>query len=364
MCHRALKARYLAILVLICSSVPTGALSEVLISPSITIMESYNSNPLSRSTGANVDDDYITEFTPQIRVTSKGKGYNLNISYQMNSTSYREEPANNDISHMAEAGIAADITKRTSIYLLETYRATKDALSAIDEGIQTSRDDITYNSVSLDINHILNPEASVTLGGANRRSDFADPTLFDTMTDTASIGVAYRLSEKRSTSLTYIFSNYSFDTAGGITRTETHTLRAGLKEALSPTLAFDLSGGLVYTPNISEDYDWTAETKLTKTLKRTTASVGYTRSISNSSGLSEEINVKDMVDTALNHSLSQSVSLSLSGALTKTRSKPSGAVDLDSYSAELSVSWQPYPWMATRAGYAKFKQSSVGVSTF
>ena len=360
MYHRALKVRYLAIIALICSSVPTGALSEVLIDPSITITESYNSNPLSRSKGQNVDDDYITTVTPQIRVTSKGKGYNLNVFYKMNSTSYHEDPANNDISHIAGAGIAADITKRTSIDFNETYRATKDALSAIDEGIQTSREDVTYNNVSLDIDHILSPETSVTLGAALRRSDFANPELFDTGTETASIGAAYRSSEKRSTTITYIFSNYSFDIAGGINHTETHTLRAGLEEAISPTLTLDLSGGLVYTPDIPEDYDWTASANLTKTLKKTTATIGYSRSISNSSGLSREINVKDRVDTALTRSLSQSLSLSLSGAFTKTRSKPSGAVDLYSYSADLGVSWQPYQWMATGIGYSKFKQLSDG----
>ena len=334
-----------------------------MINPSITITESYNSNPLSRSADQNVDDDYITTVSPQVRVTSKGKGYNLNISYKMESTTYHEEPANNDISHMARAGIYADITERTSIRLLETYRAAKDALSTIDEGIQTSRDDVTYNNVSLDIDHILNPETSVTLGAALRRSDFANPELFDTMTETASIGAAYRLSEKRSTSLTYIFSNYSSDNAVGENRTETHTLRTGLEEALSPTLAFDLSGGLVYTPDISEDYDWSAETNLTKTLKRTTATIGYSRSISNSSGLSGEINVNDRVNIGFDHSLSESISLSLSGALTKSRSKPSGTVDLYSYSADLGVSWQPYRWMAAGIGYSKFKQLSDSTST-
>ena len=362
MCHRALKVRYLAIIALICSSVPTAALSEVLISPSITMRESYNSNPLSRSKGQNVDDDYITTVTPQIRVTSKQKDYQLNVSYQMNSTYYHEEPANNDISHLAGAGISADITKRTSISLNDTFRATKDSLSAIDEGIQTSRDDITHNTVNLDIVHRLGPATSLTLDAAFSRSDFDDPALTDTMTDTASMGMNYRLNEKRSTSLTYSFSNYSFDTAGSEKHTETQTLRAGLTEQFSPTLSIELSGGIVYTPNLSDKLDWTARADLAKTLKKTTANLGYKRSVSNSSGLSEEISFNDSVEVGLSHALSESINTAISGALTKSRSKPSGTIDLDSYSAALSVSWRPYPWMTTGIGYSKFKQLSAGVS--
>ncbi len=335
-------------------------MSEVVLSPSITISESYNSNPFSISKGQNADDDYITEITPQIRLTNKKKGYNLNAFYKISSRSYRDRPANNDISHIAGAGIAADITKRTSIDLNETFRATKDSLSAIGEDIQTSRSDIIFNTVSLDIAHRLGAAASLTLGAANSTSEFEDPALFDTTTDNASIGVGYRFSEKRSANLRYSFSNYSFDTAEGVQHTETHTLRTGLDGRFSPTLSFALSGGLVYTPEFSDDLDWTASADIAKTLKSTTASLAYMRSVSNSSGLSEEINFNDRVAAWLSHEFSPSISASISGALTKSASKPSGLVDLDTYSADLSVSWQPYPWMTTGLGYTKFSQYSEG----
>jgi hypothetical protein len=344
--------------------VPTAALSDILISPSITITESYNSNPLSRSTDQHVDDDYITTVSPKIRLKNKKKGYSLDMSYQMSSTYYREEPANNDISHRATAGIRARITKRTSVNLQDAFTATKDTLSATDEGIQTARDDITYNRVSLNIDHALSPETSITLGAALSRSDFDNPALFDTRRESASIGATYRLSEKRSTTTTYTFSNYLSDTAGRTDHNETHTLKVGLKEDLSATLALNLSGGLVYTPSISEDYDWIATAKLAKSLKNLSATIGYTRSISNFSGLSRDINVNDRVNIGLNHSLSESIGLALSGGITKSHSKPSGTIDLDSYSADLSVSWQPYPWIATAIGYSFFKQSSGNATTF
>lgn len=364
MYHRASQLRYLAIAALICVSVPTAALSDILISPSITITESYNSNPLSRSTAQHVDDDYITTVSPKIRLKSKKKGYSLDMSYQMSSTYYREEPTNNDISHTATVGIRARITKRTSVNLRDAFTATKDALSAIDEGIQTSRDDITYNRASLNIDHALSPETSVTLGAALNRSEFDNPALFDTKQESGSIGATFRLSEKRSTNTTYTFSHYSIDKVERVHHTETHTLKVGIKENLSATLTLNLSGGLVYTPDISQDYDWTATADLAKNLKNLSATIGYNRSVSNSSGLSAEININDRVNIGLNHSLSESVSLALSGGITKSHSKPSGAVDLNSYSADLSVSWQPYPWIATAIGYSFFKQSSNKTSTF
>ena len=203
----------------------------------------------------------------------------------------------------------------------------------------------------------------MTLGGAFSRSDFDNPTLLDTRRESASIGATYRFSEKRSTTTTYTFSNYLSDTPGGTDHNETHTLTTGLNEELSATLVLNLSGGLVYTPAISEDYDWIATAKLAKSLKSSSATIGYTRSISNASGLSREININDRVNIGLNHKLNESIDLALSGALTKSRSKPSGTLEIDSYSAEASVSWRPYPWIATAIGYSFFKQLSDGAPT-
>jgi hypothetical protein len=307
-----------------------------------------------------MDEDFITEISPKIRLVIDKRGYTLDAFYRMDSIFYHDEPANNYLAHSAGLRIDAELAKGTTLAVNETFRATKDSLSAMEEGIQTSRSDILYNTVSLDIVHRLGPAASLRLGAANRISGFEDPALNDTRTDTASIGANYNLNEKRSTSLTYTFSNYSFDTAWGVTHTETHSLRVGLDEQLSPTLSFRLSGGVVYTPGLKDDLDWTASADLAKTLKNTTASLVYRRSVSNSSGLSGEISFNDRVEAGLSHEFSHSISTAITGALTKSRSKPSRAVDLDSYSAGLSVSWQPYPWMTAGLGYTKFNQSSAG----
>jgi hypothetical protein len=139
-------------------------------------------------------------------------------------------------------------------------------------------------------------------------------------------------------------------------------MTAGLNTELSPTLSFGLSGGVVYTPALSDDLDWTARADLAKTLKNTVASLAYSRSVSNSSGLSEEINFSDRVAAWLGHEFSPSISAAISGALTKSVSKPSGLVDLDTYSADLSVSWQPYPWMTAGLRYTKFNQFSASLA--
>ncbi len=335
-------------------------MSEVVISPSVTAREIYDTNPLLRGSDS-MDEDFITEISPGITLVIDKRGYTLDAFYRMDSISYHDEPANNYLAHSAGLGIDAELARGTTLAVNETFRATKDSLSAMEEGIQTSRSDILYNTVSLDIVHRLGPAASLRLGAANSISGFEDPALNDTRTDTASIGANYNLNEKRSTSLTYTFSNYSFGAGEGVNHTKTHGLSAGLDEEISPTLSFGLSLGVVYTPDLSDDLDWTAEANLTKTLKNTTASLVYRRSVSNSSGLSDEIRFNDRVEVGLSHEFSHSISTAISGALTKSRSKPSGAVDLDSYSAGLSVSWQPYPWMTAGLGYTKFRQFSEGL---
>ena len=144
------------------------------------------------------------------------------------------------------------------------------------------------------------------------------------------------------------------------TDAETHSLRLGISEKLSPTLSFEVSGGASYIPSDDNNYNWIIQSNLAKSFQKGTLSLGYTRNITNTSGLTEETSVSERASAGLSYILSKSFNITINGGLSKNRSEPSGSVDITSYSAEIAGWWQSYSWMRVGAVYSRFEQWAEG----
>ncbi|MBI5286914.1 MAG: hypothetical protein HY878_04905 [Deltaproteobacteria bacterium] len=183
--------------------------------------------------------------------------------------------------------------------------------------------------------------------------------MIDTRTDSASLTGGYELTPDRTIKMTYTYRNFFFDTAGNGNNSENHSIQLALAERLSPTLSLDLSGGVTY--GIDDDrYDWIARAGITKTFQGSSLNLGYSRDVTNTSGLTDETSISDRLSMGWNFTLTRSFNLTISGNLSKNRSEPSARVDTTSYNASIGGEWQPYSWMRVGVGYSRFQQWADG----
>jgi len=351
---KLLTGAFLALLIIPCCA--ENAVGDVTISPTLALSESYDSNVFFRGETGEVEDDFLTTISPQLAMASEGRRSSLSATYRLNSILYHDESSLNYISPQARLAISVDLTDRTTIGIKDAFDYTQDSLEALDTDVQTGRTDIMSNTAGIAMEQALGHSTSLGLNYSNSVVDFDGPGFTDTMRDSAGAELGYSLTEERKLKTNYSYSNFSFDSDGGTTHSESHALRFILSERIRPTIAYNVSAGVVFISDSSDDYDWTASAGLEKSFKNSTLGIGYSRDITHSSGLGEEVSIQDRGHMDLDYSLARSLVFTLSGAVSKNRSKFSEQLELISYSASAGLSWQPYEWMETGIAYHRFQQ--------
>lgn len=325
-----------------------GALT---VRPSLTIVESYDSNPYNRN--ESVKSDFVTKIIPRIGFQMERIGFDMSAFYKFDSRFYTRNPELNDTSHKANIGMNMEVSKNSSLGFGDTFTFTQESREAVETGIQTQRTDIIYNTVFINAGYTFTPRSSINARLSDSIIEFKDQALIDTRTDSAALTARYKLTPERSLNTTYTYTNFSFDTNANI---ETHSLQLGLADRISPALSFNISSGVVYTPEIDDRYDWTARAGIEKTFQSSSISLGYTHGVTNTSGLSDKINVNDRAYLGWSFFLSRSFNVTVSGSYYKNRSEPETSVDTSSYTAGVDAVWQAYKWMRVGTGYSHFQQ--------
>jgi hypothetical protein len=325
-----------------------GALT---VRPSLTIDESYDSNPYFRS--ENVKSDFVTRITPRIGFQMEKIGFDMSAFYRFDSRFYTRNPELNNTSHRANIGMDMEVSKNLSLGFGDTFTYTQESREAIETGIQTQRTDIMYNNMFINAGYTFTPRSSINARLSDSIIEFESQALIDTRTDSAALTARYKLTPERSLNTTYTYTNFSFDTNADI---DTHSLQLELADRISPALSFNISSGVVYTPEIDNRYDWTARAGVVKTFQSSSINLGYTREVTNTSGLADEISINNRAYLGWNFLLGRSFNVTVSGSYYKNRSEPETRVDTSSYNAGINAVWQVYNWMRVGAGYSHFQQ--------
>lgn len=323
------------------------------ITPSVGIGERYDSNIYFAGEGQNVESDFLTVISPQISIGSERKGLKLGGLYRLDSIYYSSNDKLNTMNSRASIDMNIQLSQRSSLSMGDSFVYTQYSLDASDTGIQTRRTDITSDSIFLTVNHEFSAQtaAGITLRGS--LMEFDDPSFIDTQTYSLIFTGDYKLSPDTTVKAAYDYTNFLFDTGKD---TETHALQLGFTERFSSGLSVDISAGAVYMPEMNDQYDWTAGVNLGKSFQQATVRLGYTRDVTHTSGLTDEVNIRDRVSLSWNHQLTNSLNMTISGNLSKNNSKPSARVDTTSYGADISGTWRAYSWMSVDIGYSRFQQ--------
>lgn len=332
--------------------------ANILLKPSITVEESYDSNPNLGSV-QNAKEDFITSVLPQIALSLYRKGLSMSLNYGLNMRLYSNEPELNYISHSGKADSKMDLSEKTSITLSDSISYTKDSLQADNAGIQTSRVGILSNTAAFSLSQRVNQLNTVTLRGSDSFSKFDDPGFIDSRTDSAGIELSRELTPLRSVNVSYTYTNFMFEN-NLQNNLNTNSFQAGIIERLTNDTSLNLAGGIVYFGDISTKYDWTVRTGLSKRLDKSFISIGYSRGVTTSSGLTDEINISDRGAVTWSQTLAKSLNMTLAAGYSENNTETTANIRTKSYDASIRADWTPNPMFLVGLGYSRFQQWAEG----
>lgn len=338
---------------------PAAAAADVTLKPAITAGIRYDSNANISSTTEGKKDDFIATLSPQFDIINDRQKMVFELQYRANGLYYLKDPQLNTINHFVTADMKAEYSPATKFDISDSFSYLKQSLLTSQINIQTSRYNIMANTASLSMDQEYTPKVSMTANMSDNVLKYEDPTSVDSRTDAAGAAAIYHITPSTSTDARYTFTNYSFDSSGGSSSIQTHTLKLGLTEQYSPSLTFNVFGAAVYKNETGSRRDWEAGASVTKAFMKSTLNAGYARTVSTTSGLTDTLGINQTYSLSYDYRTSDLSDVLLYGSYSKNQTKPA-SVDLASYNAGLRWAYQMRAWLTIGAGYDHFEQRSSG----
>ena len=328
---------------------------DVTLKTSVTTGASYDSNIYSRGQSQNPEEDYVVQLVPQIEVLDASRAMTVSVKYAPSGYYYLKNPQLNSVDHFASAALQAQLSRKSTFGVSESVRYTKESREASMTGIQTKRMRILTNDVALNATHEFTPSFSASANASDTVLKFEDPNSIDSRTDTAGVTGVFKATGNTSITAGYTYTRFSFSSVPNDTHSDTHTVTLGLKSQVSESFDVSLSGGMTRSPSASKKNDWVAAVDLRKTFRASSIDIGYSRSVTNTAGLTDLLNVNNRYSIGLTHSLTGSTDIGVHGVYSDNRTNP-GVLHLTSYEAGANASWRAYSWMTISAVYSHFQQ--------
>ncbi len=344
---------------------PHRAHGEMSLQPSLRIEERYDTNFFSEGSASNPEDTFVTTTTPSLRLSYTRQHFSFDVSYSHHFRYLtRTSETTDDGENRSSLALDLPLSVRTTFSVSDAFSFVEDSVTASDDapgaGIQTERTERIANTFSLGLNHAFTPRTTARLTLTDSSVTFLDSSLIDSRRDSADLVTTHQLMDKTSINMSYGYSLFTFDNAGGEENTESHSLSFGISERVSPTFSLSLSGGASYTLGIEDDYNAIGQASLSKEFQQSSFSLGYSRGVADTSGLAAETSINDTFSVRWSYAASSSVNFGIYGAFSKNQSKATENVDTDSYSAGLDSKWRPYSWLTLGVGYSHLQQWADG----
>lgn len=341
---------------------------ETIVKPTITVTEKYESNSLFSSETEN-DWETVTMISPKIIFTKEYTKGSLGGSLGVDLEYFTKGSDLNNERYSAGLNFDFSTGPKSTFTFTENFSFTPDTLnlsyvptSAIDTGIQVERNNILSNQLALSMNHKLSPAVSMGLTLSDSRTEYESSSLIDTKSNTIVplININRALSTKTSLSSSYNYTRFSLQREDVKKYRYAHSLIVAVKHRFSSSLSFDLSCGMLYTPEKGFDYDFVGNTGLTRSTRKSQLSLSYSRRVAATSGLTTDIGISQGISLNFSSTLTKFFSIAIKGGINSNKSETSDQVDVLSYNSGVSTSWQPYTWISFNVGYSYFQQEANG----
>ncbi len=348
---------------------PYRAHGVITITPSVEIEERYDTNFTNDGVSQNPQDTFVTTIAPSLHLNYIRKYFSLDVYYSHN---FRYISLASEVSDdgMNRTSLALDVplSERTSFSVSDVFsfaeeQITTGGLTGVEEsqtlpgtGVQTERTNTFANTFTLAMNHVFTARTTTGLTLTDYRLTYPGSSLQDARSQSAGLITSHQLTDKTSIEMTYAYTLFIFETVGGGQRnTDTHSLSLGITELISPTLTFNISGGASYTPEFEDDYSAIGQAGFTKEFLQSSLTLDYSRELTNTSGLTDEIGVNDTLLARWHYLVGSTVDFAIFGTYSANKTD-TGSVDTTSYTAGIDSGWRPYLWMSVGIGYSHTQQ--------
>lgn len=380
---------------------------------SVTVGGEYMSQPYPDTEEKKYDGDFITTVAPKLDLSHRGKRYAMSAFYRFFYKSYNTQSELDSDNHKVGLDYKYQFSRSSVFTLKEKLIYTQDSRDITDFddtgqsdeqvtehvteeepspsfALQTLRSDIINNALSASLKHKFTDAVSGNLSWNNNMAEYDDNSLIDTRGDTVSAEGSFKLSSRTETSVKYSYSSMFFDAEEAGVTIESHQLSLSIKQAFSESFSGLLSAGAYYSPGItstpslltdssevdestetvedevadengdgdSSDSSWIGKLFVTKKFRDSTLKIGYSRGVTDSSGLTSELNVSESVFMRWSSRLGKRFNLSIHGNYSKNQSRPSNEIDVTSYGGGINGSWKALSWMSINLGYSHYQQDS------
>lgn len=337
----------------------------LVIKPSLRVEESYDNNAYGLSSG-NEEGALVTTVAPQIEFINEYKELRISGNYSLASRYNYYNSDRNYMTHNSGLGITWNrgMTRNTSLSLSDfasTSYSTTDSFQVTDIGIQIRRSGVFSNTATVTLSHMMSQLNSVSVTASDSFLKYDDSSSIDTRTDSASINFTRQFMSLMSANASYTYTNFHFERSMR-DDTQTHSFQLGVSKQFPLYLILNLSGGAVYSGEISDKYDWTSQVSLSKRFEMSSIGLAYSRGVTTSSGLTDEININDRGTLTWSRPFTRTMNMVLSGAYSQNHTEPTSALQSTSYDTSISADWRPEPWISIGVSYSHFQQWFDGPS--
>jgi len=343
--------------------ITTAAIAETTLNPSLAINERFETNPLHASRGQK-NDDFITTITPEISLTQSWKTLKITGMYHAGIEIFAQSDENNQVAHFAALLMTASLGKKTELKAGDEASRSENVfdIAAVAAGnVQIKRTTTIYNHLYVGIKHDISERLAVNILAEDSDLEFDDPAQIDTRTESVSTGFDYALKGTWKTGSTYRYDRFSFNRED-LGNAELHFLSLRLAGKPYPTLTLNLSGGGVYSQDTDSKANWIADGSITKEFKKLALTANYSRTITQSVGLTNDVTIGNVVSATITSDLTDKLGLIITGNYGKSRSELNSTLDTKSYGGGISGAYKFRPWASLDFGYTYFKQLAADSS--
>jgi len=359
---------------ILCGIGSGSALAQtVLVTPSLSVSESYDDNV--RLTPTNRQDDFVTNVIPRLRLEARDYPWYVTFDGSVQAQYYaRQTELNTTTDNWTVGGTAGyRLSPTVNLSLTDTYVRSLNtgtvgvqpgvitgpqtsALTGVPSGIVTGRFTSTSNTVSPAVSYQITSRT-----GVNARYSFGTirsdaPGAVDSDTHEAGLSLEHQLTPRTAGTLSYTFDRFQ---TKGLPDRDSHSPRIGFVFAYSPTIRFSTDTGVLFVQRAdgSEEVTWASSTRYEQAFKQGQLSLGYDRTAS-VAGVLGIPSVTQTLTVLASYQPLRDLTLNLQSSLSDIKSSGGGGTRADFLvsSAALRVSYRVLRWLAVEAQYQYLRQ--------
>ncbi len=348
--------------------------------PSLTFSERYDDNLfLVRE---NRKSDFISIFTPQLRVSSPVGQDSQYIQYRAQVERYTKHSELNKVNHFSDLQWTSQLSKSVTLTLADHFGFTVDSTQISTLGVAVPRGNIYSNDSVIDLKI-----SWLALSYQYGLQAFEDAALSDSQSHNFNEQLTLPLSAHNSLTQSYRMRYFIQDSGLDL---RSHSVGTGFRSLLTPTFTLGLEGGIVYWRTSTDDsfrispsgrldleksfrdlkltFSFLQEIRtqfrgsMQYTLRNTALRLDYSKDLTAGGGALRTATDRQSASLNLQQNITRRTNLTVMAGYGTSRPIHRGQDRFTSYRGETNFNYVIRPWLRMDVHYSYLKQDADGTT--